>query len=57
MKIITQSVLDRILSWCLISSAKVFISEKVYNTQILVKFLNGCLAFSLLSKVVIFDHF
>ena len=42
MKIITQSVLDRILSWCLISSAKVFISEKVDNTQILVKFLNGC---------------
>ena len=42
MKIITLSVLDRILSWCLISSAKVFISEKVDNTQILVKFLNGC---------------
>lgn len=57
MKIITQSVLDRILSWCLISSAKVFISEKVDNTQILVKFLNGCLVFSLLSKVGIFDHF
>ena len=32
MKIITQSVLDRILSWCFIFSAKVFISEKVDNT-------------------------
>lgn len=46
MKIITQSVLDRILSCCLISSAKVFISAKADNTQFLVKFLNGCFGVS-----------